>query len=118
MNDLTKLIYQELTDRGFSVQQGIGRIDLMIKGKIQKGKVVTPNVGIIIEGMQDNCTYSIVEDYQYYNETYSANNWQIYIFFVDDLIENLQAKLDVISQFLAAKSTRSMHQFKIDDFME
>lgn len=118
MNELTKLIYQELTDRGFSVQQGIGRIDLMIKGKVQKGKVVTPNVGIIIEGLQDNCSYSIVEDYQYYNTIYSANNWQIYLFFVDDIIENLQAKLDVISQFLAGKSTRSMHQFKIDDFME
>lgn len=118
MDELVKLISSELQERGFTVEQGIGRIDLMIKGKISKGKQVIPNVGIIVEGVYNNGSYSLVEDYQYYNKEYAKNGWQIYIFFVDDIIENLQPKLDTISQFLANKDTKSMHQFKIDDFIK
>ena len=117
MPELISLISNELKERGLNVQQGIGRIDLMIKGKNQKGRII-PNVGIIVEGLYENDTYSLVDDYQYYNLIYTKNGWQIYIFFVDDLIENLQVKLDMISQFLANKDQKSMHQYKIDDFIK
>ena len=33
-------------------------------------------------------------------------------------IENLQEKLDIISQYLANKDAKSMHQLKIDEFIK
>lgn len=118
MPNLTKIIANELTERGIKVESGIGRLDLVIKGQIQKGKNVTPNVGIIIEGMENKGSYSLIEDYQYYYNVYSENNWKIYIFYVDDIITNLQTKLDIVSQFLAKQNTKSMHQLKIDEFIK
>lgn len=118
MPNLTKVIYDELKSRGIDVERGIGRIDLVIKGKIDKYKNITPNVGIIIEGMDTKTPYSLIEDYQYYYNIYSENNWKIYIFYVDDIINHLQEKLDIISQFLSNQNTTSMHQLKIDEFIK
>ena len=118
MPNLTKIISRELMDRGIKVENGIGRLDLVIRGQIKKGINVTPNVGIIIEGIDNKTSYSIIEDYQYYYNIYSENNWKIYIFYVDDIINHLQEKLDIISQFLAKQNTKSMHQLKIDEFIQ
>ena len=118
MPNLSKIIARELQERGIKVESGIGRLDLVIKGQIQKGKNITPNVGIIIEGMENKGSYSLIEDYEYYYNVYSENNWKIYIFYVDDIINNLQTKLDIISQFLAKQNTKTMHQLKIDEFIK
>jgi len=118
MPKLTRLIYDELKLRGLDVESGPGVIDLMIRGKIQKGQVVVPNVGIIIEGLDGKTSYAILEDYDYYYNEYKKHGWEIYIFCVNDIIDNLQDKLDIISSFLAQKNTKSMHQLKIDDYIK
>ncbi len=114
---LTKIIYNELKERGVKVENGIGKIDLVIKGQYSKGKQVVPNIGIIIEGLNTKTPYSLLEDYQYYLNVYQNNGWNIYIFYVDDIIDNLQDKLDSISEYLSNKNTKSMHQLKIDEFI-
>ena len=68
--------------------------------------------------MENKGSYSLIEDYEYYYNVYCENNWKIYIFYVDDIINNLQTKLDIISQFLAKQNTKSMHQLKIDEFIK
>ena len=118
MPKLTRIIYNELTSRGFTVESGPGHIDLMIRGKVSKNKVVVPNVGIIIEGLDGKSSYAILDDYDYYYNEYKKEGWEIYIFCVNDIIDNLQDKLDVISSFLAQKDTKSMHQLKIDDYIK
>lgn len=118
MNRLTQIIYNQLVERGFNVSTGPGRIDLMIKGKVYKNKENIPNVGIIIEGMDGKATYAILDDYDYYYNEYMANGWQMYIFCVNDIIDNLSEKLDMIASFLSKYDTQSTRQLKIDDFIK
>ena len=118
MNRLTTIIYNQLVERGFNVSTGPGRIDLMIKGKTFKSKENIPNVGIIIEGMDGKATYAILDDYDYYYNEYMAKGWQMYIFCVSDIIDNLPEKLDMIASFLSKYDTQSTRQLKIDDFMK
>ncbi|MBQ2891294.1 MAG: hypothetical protein IJE45_00170 [Bacilli bacterium] len=118
MPPLTKIICDELKERGISAEAGIGRIDLMIKGGKSKTNESIPNIGIIIEGLNTKTPYSILDDYEYYYNEYTKKGWQIYIFYVGDIIDNLQEKLDIISQFLANKDSQSMHQLKIDEFIK
>ena len=118
MPKLTALIYNELKSRGLNVEAGPGKIDLMIKGKTSKGKTIVPNVGIIIEGLVGKTSYAILDDYDYYYNEYSKKGWQMYIFCVSDIIDNLQEKLDVISSYLAGKDTKSVRQLKIDEFIK
>ena len=118
MPPLTKIICNELKERGIAAEAGIGRIDLMIKGKRTNSKDSIPNIGIIIEGLNTKTPYSILDDYEYYYNEYTKKGWQIYIFYVGDIIENLQEKLDIISQYLANKDAKSMHQLKIDEFIK
>ena len=118
MPPLTKIICNELKERGIVAEAGIGRIDLMIKGKRTNSKDSIPNIGIIIEGLNTKTPYSILDDYEYYYNEYTKKGWQIYIFYVGDIIENLQEKLDIISQYLANKDAKSMHQLKIDEFIK
>ena len=117
MSRLTRIVYEELKIRGFNVESGPGRIDLMIKGKTTKTKVTIPNVGIIIEGLDGKSSYAILDEYDYYYNEYHANGWEMYIFCVSDIIDHLQEKLDIISSFLAQKDIKSVHQLKIDEFM-
>ncbi len=115
--DLVQLIYNELDERGVKVEAGHGRLDLIIKGKMARNKVITPNVGIIIEGLDSRIPYSTLNDYQYYYEEYERNGWKIFILFVDDLIDNLQSHLDKICKFLSKDDQRLTHQLKIDEFI-
>ena len=115
---LTKIIVEELLERGIKAEPGIGRIDLMIKGRKTKNKDIIPNIGIIIEGLNTKTPYSILDDYEYYHNEYTKKGWKIYIFYVEDIINNLQEKLDIISKYLADKNTITMHQLKIDEFIK
>ena len=86
MSELVQIIYNELHERGIKVEQGHGCLDLIVKGKVTRGKVVTPNVGIMIEGLDTKISYSKLNDYQYYYYEYNNNGWKLFIFFVDDII--------------------------------
>ena len=68
--------------------------------------------------IEETDEYEILDDYEYYYNEYTKKGWQIYIFYVGDIIENLQEKLDIISQYLANKDAKSMHQLKIDEFIK
>lgn len=115
--ELVELIYDELVERGVKVETGHGRLDLIIKGKMSRNKVITPNVGIIIEGLDSRIPYSTLNDYQYYYEEYERNGWKIFVLFVDDIIDNLQNRLDKICKFLSKDDQRLTHQLKIDEFI-
>ena len=117
MPELVQLIYDELSQSGIKVEHGYGRLDLIIKGKTNRGKVITPNVGIMIEGLDSKIPYSTLNDYQYYYEEYTKNGWKIYILFVDDIIVNLQNRLDQISKFLSKEDQHITRQLKIDEFI-
>ena len=117
MSELVQIINDELHERGIKVEQGYGSLDLIIKGKMSRGKVITPNVGIIIEGLDTKIPYSKLNDYQYYYNEYSSNGWKIFILFVDDIINNLQIRLDQISKYLSKDDEHITHQLKIDEFL-
>lgn len=117
MPELIELIYKELQERGIKVEYGYGRLDLIIKGKTNRGKQVTQNVGIIVEGLESKMPYSSLNDYQYYYNEYTNSGWKIFILFVDDIINNLQTKLDQISKVLSKDDQPITHQLKIDEFI-
>lgn len=117
MSELVQIIYNELHERGIKVEQGHGCLDLIVKGKVTRGKVVTQNVGIIIEGLDTKISYSKLNDYQYYYNEYTNNGWKIFILFVDDIINNLQVRLDQISKYLSKDDEHITHQLKIDEFL-
>lgn len=117
MPELIELVYKELLERGVKAEYGYGRLDLIVKGKIIRGKQMMPNVGIMIEGLESKMPYSILNDYQFFYNEYTKNGWKIYILFVDDIINNLQTRLDQISKFLSKDDQHITHQLKIDEFL-
>ena len=117
MPELVEIIYNELHERGIKVEQGYGSLDLMVKGKVNRGKVITPNVGIMIEGLDSRIPYSKLNDYQYYHNEYTSNGWKIFVLYVDDIINNLQVRLDQISKYLSKDDEHITHQLKIDEFL-
>lgn len=115
--ELVEIIKKELIERGIQAENGFGRLEIVIKGKSAKGKKTIPNIGIMLEGMNNRVPYSLLNDYQYYMDEYSKNGWKIFVFYVDDIINKLQLRLNEISSFLASKDMNVTHQLKMDEFI-
>ena len=115
--ELVEIIKSELLERGIQAENGFGRLEIIIKGKSAKGKKTIPNIGIMLEGMHNRVPYSILNDYQYYLNEYSKNGWKIFVFYVDDIINKLQIRLNEVSSFLASQDQNVTHQLKIDEFI-
>lgn len=115
---LVEIIKNELLERGIQAENGFGRLEIIIKGKSAKGKKTIPNIGIMLEGMNNRVPYSILNDYQYYMNEYTKNGWKIFVFYVDDIISKLQLRLNEVSSYLASKDQNVTHQLKIDEFID
>ena len=115
---LVEIIKNELLERGIQAENGFGRLEIIVKGKSAKGKKTIPNIGIMLEGMNNRVPYSILNDYQYYMNEYTKNGWKIFVFYVDDIISKLQLRLNEVSSYLASKDQNVTHQLKIDEFID
>ena len=82
IDGITKIIYNRLIEQGVDVEVGPGYIDLVVK-KPNK------NIGFIIYGQRTDMSYSIVDDYIYYVNEYRKRGWDIYIYCMEQLNNNL-----------------------------
>lgn len=82
IDGITKIIYNRLIDHGIDIEVGPGYIDLVVK-KAKK------NIGFIIYGQRTDMSYSIVDDYIYYVDEYRKRGWDIHIYCMEQLNNNL-----------------------------
>jgi hypothetical protein len=82
IDGITKIIYNRLIEQGIDVEVGPGYIDLVVK-KPNK------NIGFIIYGQRTDMSYSIVDDYIYYVNEYRKRGWDIHIYCMEQLNNNL-----------------------------
>lgn len=87
---ITQLIIEKMQERGVKAEAGFGLFNIIIKGQ------TTPNVGIIIEGSNKNGTYSLLDDYQFYYNEYIKNGWNVFTFFMEDIIDDLDKRINEV----------------------
>ncbi len=87
---IVKLIIDKMKEKGIKATTGIGILDIVIRNKNNT------NIGIIIEGYTNHNSYYSLDDYQYYYTEYIKKGWQIFVFFMDDLINNLEKRISEV----------------------
>lgn len=88
-SELTKLIIEKMAEKGIKAKSGFGLFNVVIKSK-------TANVGIIVEGSTKLDSYYLLDEYQFYYNEYTKNGWNVFVFFVDDIIKNLDARISEV----------------------
>jgi hypothetical protein len=87
---LTELVIQKMKEKGIKATTGFGLFNIVVKSK------KNPNIGIIIEGTDKYNSYYIFDDYEFYYDQYIKNGWNVYVFFADDIINNLDKRINEI----------------------
>lgn len=87
---LTDLVMAKMQEKGIKATVGFGLFNIIIKGK------KTPNIGIIIEGNDTHNSYYLFDDYEFYYDQYIKNGWNVFVFFTDDLINNLDKRINEV----------------------
>ncbi len=89
-SEITQLIIQKMKEKGIKAIPGFGLFNIIIKNK--KGS----NVGIILEGSTKLNSYYVLDEYQFYYNEYIKNGWNVFVFFMDDIIKNLDARISEV----------------------
>lgn len=109
---IVKIMLDKMRKRGIKAISGFGRFDIIIKNKDGN------HFGVMIEGNDSSMPYSLLDDYQYYYNEYTRCGWSVFIFFVEDLIDNLDRRIDEIAVQLGAnKRSSKVTQMTIDEIM-
>lgn len=90
LSPITNLIINRLWEKGVNAEAGFGLFNVIIQNKKRS------NVGIIIEGSTKLNSYYLLDDYQFYYNEYIKNGWNVCVFFMDDIIKNLDARLSEV----------------------
>jgi len=85
---VTLQMAEKLKANGLKPVEGFGCFDLLIEEK-------TP-LGIMIIGTSNNESYSLMDDYRYYYHEYLKNGWNVLVFYVGDLINNLDQAIEKV----------------------
>lgn len=93
--EITKLIIEKMQEKGINALTGFGLFDIIIKNH----KDI--NVGIIIEGSSKNDSYYLLDDYQFYYTEYIKNGWNVFVFFMEDIINNLDKRINEVVSVVA-----------------
>ncbi|MBQ8292559.1 MAG: DUF4011 domain-containing protein [Bacilli bacterium] len=86
----TELIIDRMKERKLDAEAGFGMFDIVVRNQNKA------NVGIIIEGSVKNDSYFLVDDYQYYYGEYIKKGWNVFVFFMEDIIDNLDKRIDEV----------------------
>lgn len=98
---INQILIDGLIKRNIQAKTGFGRFDVVIQNHSYKD---SPKIGIIIEGNDLVMPYSIIDDYKFYYGQYIKYGWQVVIFYIEDLVKNLEEKLDEIQKMVSTKS--------------
>jgi len=74
-------------------------------------------MSIIIEGNDSTMPFSLLDDYQYYYGEYKRVGWNVLIYNVEDLLEDLSGcVLEIVDKFYASK-TSPVEQLSFDEIL-
>lgn len=105
---VTELIIDKMQEKGVEASVGFGLFNLVIKGNDK------PNVGIIIEGTNKENSYYLLDDYEFYYDQYIKNGWNVFVFFMDDIIDNLDKRINEVLS-IVDKTTADSTQLSFID---
>lgn len=109
---VVKVLYDRLKEKGLKVETGFGRFDIIVRGK---GNI--NNMSIIIEGNDSTMPFSLLDDYQYYYGEYKRVGWNVLIYNVEDLLEDLSGcVVEIVDKFYASK-TSPVEQLSFDEIL-
>ncbi len=109
---ITKLIIDKMKKKGLNATMGMGCLDIIVKNK------KTANIGIMIIGSTKNDSYFLLDDYDYYYNEYIKKGWNMFVFFMDDLINNLDKRIDEVlatNISLEEKTSDNINQLSFDE---
>lgn len=95
---IAQMFNEDLSKKGIKVKTGFGKFDITIQ------KSSKHPIAIIIEGVSDNNSFSIIDDYHYYYRQYTNRGWDVKIIYTYDLINNYDAILNKIVSDIEGKS--------------
>lgn len=90
VSSITQLIIDKMQEKGVKAKPGFGLFNVIIQNE------KSANVGIIIEGSTKLNSYYLLDDYQFYYNEYIKNGWNVFVFFMDDIIKNLDSRISEV----------------------
>ena len=94
-----ELIINKFHKKGVKANPNLGVFDLVLKSNNNT------NIGIIIEGNNANMPYYSFDDYQFFCEEYRKHGWEVFVFYMEDIIDNLDKRVDEVVSVAENKIT-------------
>lgn len=87
---ILELIVNKFNKKGVKVNSNSGVFDIVLKSN------TNTNIGIIIEGNNTSMPYYSFDDYQFFCEQYRKHGWEVFVFYMEDIIDNLDSRIDEV----------------------
>ena len=87
---VVNLIVDKLKKKGISVNTDLNFFDIVINTD------KNTKIGIIIEGNNSRIPYYTYDEYAFYCDEYRKNGWEVFVFYMEDIIDNLDRRIDEV----------------------
>ena len=96
---ILELVINKFHKKGVKANPNLGVFDLVLKSNDDT------NIGIIIEGNSANMPYYSFDDYQFFCEEYRKHGWEVFVFYMEDIVDNLDKRIDEVVSVAENKLT-------------